>query len=282
MFEKLANQKNIGAVPEYLQEMLKICGFNTPGSFAMLKESDYERLFTSINNKVRSYATRPIENKVRKIIEMDLELLDQAMDNFEIPFGHENIIKAIKNYYSASKESRKPFRELPKAKHHKTDQSTHDKFLDLAEREVPKCINLQLVDDLKEITVKNEDEKWFISCPVCEKDIGVCLHNKHGSCIITNYRDHLKKHGMLPNVIPNSDDVIIEPMELSTSSSQASTSSSSTSSSSSIPLLRANRIQNPRPSRTQTARNHAGKRARGSENVSLECFKVHKMIFFLV
>lgn len=123
----MSSEKSVGRVPDYLRSVLKILGFNTPGSFTCLSDVDFSRLFIAINSKIRSYHNRSEYDKIRKIIEKDLKDLDQKIDEFELPLGHENLIRSIRNFKNNEKKSK----EDHKPKHQKTDEFCKQKFRDL-------------------------------------------------------------------------------------------------------------------------------------------------------
>lgn len=78
-------------------------GFSSINSFLELDENGLTTLVKIINKKIQQSQNFPVENLLRIAVEKEVNYTCQKWEEFEIPYGHEILIKSLRNYIRKSK-----------------------------------------------------------------------------------------------------------------------------------------------------------------------------------
>ncbi|KAG5683116.1 hypothetical protein PVAND_012417 [Polypedilum vanderplanki] len=203
-FERVGKSGLVGEVPKYLQAILINLGFSTVGSFRAINEKEeINNLIIKINEKLKFLCGANTNNKLRVIVENDLEnYYEELNPTFLLPLGHEKLIVSIWNYcknitetldHQQTLDQQKDSSEISELETTVSSDvtKTFTTFKRLAEsyiveRKIPKEFMK------RELKVFYFNDAWYISCCFCDIDVKMLMNKT--TCIGTNFKQHLEHH----------------------------------------------------------------------------------------
>jgi len=89
-------------MPKYIKEILTILGFTTSLAYEGLNASNMEQLMEKIETKVKSSKNLLDSDRLKGLIQEELDIQCTSFDNFSLPFGHRLALESFANKVKSS------------------------------------------------------------------------------------------------------------------------------------------------------------------------------------